>query len=573
MGASSARDFSYGFLAALLLGLLPSQALASSQPVGIALEIEDGAGVPVELVAGKRYYIDVFDMRASLASVVDADVSSLEVEGDFADLPWWGIQLEDREPNLLGNADGTFTRRSFYTGALWMELPSAFFIRQVKANGNAVGAPIVINAGMDDIRLPTDTHFIRRMRAIQWAYDCESLTSCETATTFQEEALIELRHHRGKPLAFNLHPHAVGFQVIWSLKPWQTYEIPIRQVRDPEWDYGFDIAIEPLTPPLADGTYSPGTDITFRFTLQDGNGKPLHPEGVLPSYAEVAFGKHPAGIRYYNAFTDASATYWRRKHRESMLMAQIVGPAQDIQPVRTVAWLEQFFEPGAQVTGTPERDGVFAEFQIVPEAWHVFGGAFFPELGMWDLPTSDTFTFHIPENAEPGTYLVTMKGRRHYLGQELPHTTTIEIQVGQTQRTFAHLNVGGCESCHTNGGEFSKILHGNDNLATCAACHAPLSFELEGPIFVRTHFIHSRTDRFADRVIHGQDVQNCSNCHLNRESIQRTSKAACLSCHESYPDWHVQQFGPVESVYVGGNVDSFVSCTDSCHTNHPGSRL
>ena len=46
------------------------------------------------------------------------------------------------------------------------------------------------------------------------------------------------------------------------------------------------------------------------------------------------------------------------------------------------------------------------------------------------------------------------------------------------------------------GGELAKVLHGNDNRAACAGCHAPLGFELEGPIFVRTHFIHSRSDRF-----------------------------------------------------------------------------
>ena len=180
---------------------------------------------------------------------------------------------------------------------------------------------------------------------------------------------------------------------------------------------------------------------------------------------------------------------------------------------------------------------------------------------------SDTWTNQLPANAEPGTYLVTVKGRRVYMGEDIPQTTTIEIQVGQTQRTVAHLNTGKCETCHNNGGGFDKVLHANGNRAACAGCHVPLSFELEGPIVVRTHFIHSRSERF------DAAKNNCSTCHLDQHSIQRVSKAACLSCHTSYPDSHVASFGAVESMYVGGGEESFVSCTDSCHRTHPGSKL
>src|SRR5690606_34159999 len=102
----------------------------------------------------------------------------------------------------------------------------------------------------------------------------------------------------------------------------------------------------------------------------------------------------------------------------------------------------------------------------------------------------------------------------------------------------------------------------------CASCHVPLGFELEGPIVVRTHFIHSRVD---DRF--GAPLDKCSSCHLTRNSIQRTSKAACLSCHKSYPQSHVEAFGPIESMYIGGGRESFDSCTSSCHTNHPRSGL
>jgi len=566
MGSFRNRVATWARLGALLGIGLAADSAAASGAVGIALEIDNGEGVPVELVAGGRYYVNQLDIRASLDSApMDTGVWDLAYEGDFRDLPWFGVRKADEEFVGLANADGTFTRRRFFRNAAWMELPSVFFVRQLDSRGHAVGKPITLNAGLDDARLPTDDYFVRRMRAIQWTRDCASLTDCSTARQNDVEALVEVRNHLGTPTAFNLHPHAVALQVIWSLKPWAPYEIPIHQVRNPTWDYGFQIAVDTVTPPQADGTYAPGTDLTIRLTLEDGNGKALHEPGVLPSYSVGAFTNEPAGIRYYNAFSDATTTYYRRKHRERMLMAQIIGPAQNVQPIRTVASLESFLTPGTQNTGTLANDGVYSEVQIVPEAYNVFGGAFFPTLGLWDEPASDLVSFHIPEDAPAGTYLVTVKGRRVYLGQDIPATTTIEIQVGQTERTVAHMTTGNCQTCHTNGGELSKVLHANANRAACAGCHAPLAFELEGPIYVRTHFIHSRSDRF------DAQLNRCTNCHTELAGIQRVSKSACLSCHKSYPDSHVQQFGPIESMYVGGGTESFASCTGSCHRNHPGS--
>lgn len=169
--------------------------------------------------------------------------------------------------------------------------------------------------------------------------------------------------------------------------------------------------------------------------------------------------------------------------------------------------------------------------------------------------------------AQPGTYLVTVKGRRRYLGEDEPFSETIEIQVGTTQPTTATLGTGPCNSCHSGGRSLTEVAHANDNRAACAGCHAPLVFEPEGPIAVRVHYIHSRSDRV------DAPAKKCASCHLTEESIQRTSKAACLSCHTSYPDDHLAAFGPVTSSYVGGGFESFEQCTGACHTSHPGDAL
>ncbi|RKG99255.1 cytochrome C [Corallococcus carmarthensis] len=544
----------------------------SSAPVALALEVDNGEGVPLKVKAGQSFWVNQIDLRASIFATKDEGVDGLRQNSDFLAIGWGGVRLADQEFVGLSNADGTFTRRRFYRDAAWMKATSLFTVEPVDSRGVLTGAPVLLNIGSDDTRrTERDDFFIRRMRAIQWTRDCRSLTDCTGAKAYEEEALVELRnaydHAKKQTLTFT--SRTVGLRLRWSLRPFAPYYIPVTQVSQPAYSYGFGIDIKPLTAPRKDGTYAPGSDVTFQMTLKDGKGKRLHPAGSLPTYNEVAppgAPGNPAGIQYYQAFFNPTTTYYRRKHQERMMMTQLIGPAQDIQPIRTIVDLEAFLDDSqdVQTIATPARDGVYAQFMTFPPANKLFGGAFFPNDGRWDAPVSDTWTYHLPADAKPGTYLVTAKARRVYMGEDLPASRTIEIQVGTKTHTEAVLTTGPCNSCHSKGGELSEVLHANDNRAACASCHAPLGFELEGPIFVRTHFIHSRSNRF------DAPLEKCSSCHLKQETTQRTSKAACLSCHKSYPDSHVQKFGPIESMYVGGGRESFQQCTGSCHKTHPG---
>ena len=167
--------------------------------------------------------------------------------------------------------------------------------------------------------------------------------------------------------------------------------------------------------------------------------------------------------------------------------------------------------------------------------------------------------------------MAAIKGRRNYMGEELPRATVISIQVGTTTPTTPKQTVGGCTTCHAAGSDFSRINHGLAasplGFAACTTCHAPLNFELEGPVYTRVHFIHSRSDRF------DAPKTECKTCHLGNDSIQRTSKSACLSCHTSYPASHVKAYGPIQDMYVGGGTESFAQCSTTCHTTHPHSKL
>ena len=542
-----------------------------STPIGIALDLEDGQGQPLSVRAGQLVYINQVDMRAAITTTVDEGVAGLQTQGDFADLPWAGTVQADQSFVDVPNADGTWTRRRFYRESAWMNLPSSFFIEQLDASGRPSGASLFVDSALEFLRTPNDSFFVRRMRAIQWANNCSTGPSnalpqgdCSTANNFTEEALVELRYSEGPLPNMQIGANTTQLRFVWSLRPDKPYVIPVTQVVNPPLDYGFSLELAPVTPTAPDGTYAPGQQVSFQVTLRDGSGNRLHPVGQLPSYLDYLSGD-TNGIQYYRFFQEQYATYYRRKHHEHHLIVGIQGPAQSLQPTRHDVNLATDIDPetNAVITATPSADGFYGQAQEIPSFTNLLGGP-----ASWATAPSDVVSFNISSDAQPGTYFVQLKGRREYLGEEIPRSApVVEIQVGTPKPTQAVLGVGGCQSCHTGGSSLTRVNHGLADLRTCSACHAAQPNELEGPIYVRLHFIHSRSERF------DQPTFFCANCHLNNDSIQRTSKSACLSCHKSYDEWHVQKYGSIYDMYVGGGPESFQQCTSTCHTTHPGSGL
>jgi hypothetical protein len=546
--------------------IVTTGATTTSTPIGLAVDIEEGVGQPLKVRAGQTFYINQIDMRVLINASVDEGVSGLTRSGDFSTLDWSGVGLAEQSAEDSPNPDGTYTGRGFYRDARWMDARSTFTFVQVDSHGAPTASGITVDAGTNDAWRSSDAFFVRRLRAIQWTLDCVSRTDCTGAQSFQEEALVEIRDSLHPEETFQIRPATTALQVVWSQNPAKTYTIPVQQIASPALDYGFGIDVFPVTAPGPDGTYAPGSDITIQIQLNDGAGNPLHPPGVLPSFNSVLTGADTSGIQYWQGLFQDFVTYYRRKHMEHHLMNTIMGPAQKITPVRSVLNLNTEIEENGDVdVANLQADGFYAQGYELPTFGVMFGGLEYPPL--WDLPVPASFTYHIPADAEPGTYLIQQKGRRVYLGQDIPASKVIEIQVGSPQHTDVHLTVGGCDQCHNGDSSLSVVNHANDNLGSCSACHAPLTFELDGPVYVRTHFLHSRSDRFPAPTF------VCANCHLDNAGIQRTSKSACLSCHQTYPDWHVQKYGAIDNMYVGGEADGFQQCSTTCHTEHPGSGL
>lgn len=546
----------------------PPGATTIDTPVGLALDIEDGVPKPLQIRKQQTFYINQIDLRAHVDAATDEGVAGLARSGDFADLDWRDTALVDQSFVSTPNPDGTWTRRRFYRKSRWMDQPSLFVIQQLDAAGRPKSFPLVVDTGLEYLRTDVDSFFTRRLRGIQWTNNCPTQTDCTGASSFMEEALVELRYANGPNPNFQFDARTTQLKVWWSAKRSAgAYTIPVTQVANPQWDYGFGIQLAVDTPPaLPNNVYAPGQVITVHFTLTDGAGTPLHPPGQLPTFLDYLTGNDPAGIDYWDV-NEKTMTYYRRKHKEKQMIIAIDGPVQDTGPIRDeVDFVGGILgsTDGAVVAARPAAQGFYGEAAAVP-AWTTLLG-----VTPADSPVTDTVTLTIPSDAKSGTYKIVMKARRSYLGEETPTSKTIDIQVGTATKTAKTMTTGNCTNCHNDGSDLRRVSHGIavDQRATCTTCHGPLAFEPEGPVFVRTHFIHSRTDRLS------APLTECKTCHLNVEGIQRVSKAACMSCHKSYPDSHVQQFGPIVDMYIGGRIDnSFQQCTSSCHRNHPNSKL
>ena len=312
---------------------------------------------------------------------------------------------------------------------------------------------------------------------------------------------------------FVIDPRATHLTVTWSFNPDRVYTIPVTHDEDPPFAYGFSIDLTPSPSPRADGTYAPGSDVTFRITLRDGDGQRLHPWGSLPTYNEVVFGPNLAGIQYYRAFFDPTTTYYRRKHRERMLMSQIIGPAQDVQAIRSILDLRGVPRAGRCADDRDPR--ARRRLRAVPHHPHRARplrrcvrsrarGLGPPRAGLVDVPPpGQRAPRHLPRDDQGTTHVhgrgyPVLADRRDPGRHAAPHH-------GPPRRT------GPCTTCHTGPSALGTILHANDNRAACAGCHVPLGFELEGPIFVRTHFIHSRSHRF------DAPLTKCASCHLTED--------------------------------------------------------
>jgi len=491
---------------------------ASAAPVGLSLwwqegevRLMSGAVKTLDLYEDFPRYIQEMDITAQAVTATDQGISPVMTGGDMASLDWRGVHQTDEDWRPEGNSPTTYTRTRVYRGARWMTRPSVLALVPVNDSGHVVGAPIVDVTGRDDDANATDGAFVRRFVARQVVQGCVAIGDCSNATSYLAQGLMQYRGSlHPEQRAERIPDRATRLKLFWSEDPTRPREVKLRHRRFSETPYrhGFEPQLEIVTTPANGQFFVPGEGFDFRVTYRDASGNRLNPPGSLPSYAEFTGDQIDSGVRYYDGFRQVLTVYYALKHREGNNIWAFTGPTSKLKTSGHVVPLSDFFTLAfTQIPmATIPEDGYTSVFNLVPNP------AYELDPFLSTQRPSDIVHVTVPTDAQPGTYMLSFKGRRDWGGEATVRAVTLEVPVGQTAPTTFVPTTGNCNSCHDGRAGLDKVLHGISDRRTCFGCHAPLGVEPDNRLDFRAHFIHTRSNRMP------ADPYVCSTCHLTPPS-------------------------------------------------------
>lgn len=476
------------------------QALHASPPVGLSLFVRDGATPPIELVGDAPRFLQEIDVVDAV--VTTTDQGAAPATALLPGVDWRGLHFIEEDWRSPG--DGTWTRQRFYRGARWMERGSEFQLQPLDAHGHPVGDAIEFDAGSDDHwNFEHDDGFVRRFVVRQLVKGCRAQGDCTNVTAFEVQALAQARQEQHLDAARSIPASATSLRLRWTAAPGTDRMIAVSHRAAGEIGYGLVPTLALVNPPANGTFYQPGDTLSVRVGFFDGSGHQLNTPGSLPTYAQTLAGQ-ANGLRYWDPTLDATL-YYALKHREANMIMQLSGPSNAVHTPAETTGLDQFFGPQVTIASVAV-DGFSAAGVEIPFLPSVLGG--FADPSQWNLPVSDVQQIQIAPDAKPGTYTLTIKARRDWGGEALDRGATISLQVGQTAATPFSPSVGHCENCHADRSALGVVNHGIADRRSCAGCHSPLAFEPDNALDIRSHSIHSRSERFPG------DFEHCETCHL-----------------------------------------------------------
>ena len=297
--------------------------------------------------------------------------------------------------------------------------------------------------------------------------------------------------------------------ILWTADPGSIRELKIARVDETttSFGYGFNPQLTELTAPANGQYYLPGDSVTFGIRFTDDDGNIIAGDGAMPTYAEFLFGLDKSGLRYFD-INIQTTLFYALKHRESLMLLAMSGPSHKLRTPKSVVDTLQFFTPFQAQVAFPSVDGWTGLAYLIPSFGTVFGG--FSDPSVWNAPIPDEYTFTIPADAEAGTYVVALKGRREYAGEALNRGAVARLQVGTKTVTQWAPTTRPCTSCHRGESALGSVLHGIEDRETCFGCHVELDVEPDNDLDYRVHFIHSRSGRFSG------DPWDCTKCHFEQ---------------------------------------------------------
>jgi hypothetical protein len=169
-------------------------------------------------------------------------------------------------------------------------------------------------------------------------------------------------------------------------------------------------------------------------------------------------------------------------------------------------------------------------------------------------------SWQLSADAEPGTYVALIKWNRFFAGERFAKVKPFFFQVGTEERTTYPGRVGNCQMCHRGVLSLDNVRHGLpvDHVEACKVCHdteTALGFTLVEVV----HRLHMRSVKYP------MPRNDCTTCHLTRESATRPSISVCSTCHLAA---HGTEF--FQQRFTSRSEPSrFGNCAQQCHGEKP----
>jgi hypothetical protein len=377
------------------------------------------------------------------------------------------------------------------------------------------------------------------------------------ATAFRTRVRIDMILSTHPTKSFKLDPGLFGdgaIRLTWSQMPLDPFYFPVTFVKptdipptcfsakDRTTAVPCDFGLEPevtMVPPKNGKYYLPGEQLQLQFAIKDGSGNYLHPIDSFPSYDDMYSG-NANGLLYLTF-----APLLDFGERDIIMGWNVSGPHQLMRPQYEIG-SQEFFISGFDYLHTD-----------IAGANAVEGARSVP------LPTHQVVT--LPDDAQPGTYSVVFKTHRQFLGERFTKAAHFDFQVGQSEPTQFPGRIGNCQICHRGVISLDNVRHGFpvDFVEGCKTCHTPndaLISRIASQVVI--HQVHMSSPKYPELK------NNCTMCHLTRESTLRPSYIVCSACH---PQPHGTAFWqvPFQSDYDPANRGPWTNCAQQCHGNTP----
>ena len=457
----------------------------------------------LSIVDGPKRFVQELFIVARAPTTEAEGLDPLIEDSDLSTLDWTGVQEVGDDWRLEANGV-TYQHQVFYRDAAWMDCASSFTVTARKANGQKLDKH-VYRAGRDDAWRNQDDFFERRFVARVVSSGCVAQGDCTNAgVVHTAEGLVQLQDNLHPIDAFSMPANTASIDVEWTEAPSKVWSVAVEHEPDDPDRYGLGIDLVELAAP-ASGVYQPGDTVLVRMVMTDREGTPLFDEGALPSYADALHRRPTAeGLRYVTFPSPPASLYWAFKDLQAEMETFLAGPLQDMTTIGTRSIADQVFN-NEILLATEAVDGWSSVTQATPITPILFSCIFGIDPTACDVPASDVISLTIPADADFGTWVLGVKGRREWMGEPVHAAKSITIQVGTEEETeFAAFPIAGvdddCGECHQGRASLPAVHHGfpglNEIGAECVACHtAGFYFEPDARLDVRVQYVHEQSRR------------------------------------------------------------------------------